>query len=48
MTDETTGPQFGTTADDSAEQDFERALDRVDADPEPPEIGFGVGLTPES
>ena len=51
MIDETTGPQFEATADDSAEQDFERALDRVDADPEPPaepetgpESGFGAGL----
>ena len=32
MIDETTGPQFEATANDSAEQDFERALDRVDAD----------------
>ena len=51
MIDETTGPQFAATADDSAAQDFERALDRVDADPEPPaepetgpESGFGAGL----
>ena len=51
MIDETTGPQSEDTANDSAEQDFERALDRVDADPEPPTVpetgpdsGFGAGL----
>jgi ribonuclease E len=48
MRDETTGPHSTNTADDLVDEDFERALDRVDAESEPEQLGFGAGLVPES
>jgi hypothetical protein len=44
MNNENTDPQ--ATTDDSAEQDFQRALDRVDAESE--QATFAEGLVPET
>jgi ribonuclease E len=46
MNNENTDPQPQAAADDSAEQDFQRALDRVDDEPE--QATFAEGLIPQT